>query len=74
MSLVLSFIVAAILAGTPLLFGTIGEVITEKSGNLNLGVEGMMFMGGVTGLAGVYAYEQAVANPSPFMIAIIGMV
>lgn len=73
MSLILSFIVAAILAGTPLLFGTIGEVITEKSGNLNLGVEGMMFMGGVTGLAGVYAYEQAAANPSPFMIALIGM-
>ena len=36
----------AVLNGTPLLYGTVGEVLTEKSGNLNLGVEGMMFMGG----------------------------
>lgn len=73
MNLILSFLVAAILACTPLLFGTIGEILTEKSGNMNLGVEGMMFMGGVTGLAGIYYYEQAAANPSPVMIAIIGM-
>ena len=52
MDKVLSFVVAAVLAGTPLLFGTLGEILTEKSGNLNLGVEGMMFMGGVAGLAG----------------------
>lgn len=35
---------AAVLNGTPLLFGTSGEILTEKSGNLNLGVEGLMFM------------------------------
>lgn len=34
---------------TPLLFATLGEIITEKVGNLNLGVEGMMLMGSVTG-------------------------
>ena len=39
--------IAAVLAGTPLLLGALGEMLTEKSGNLNLGVEGMMFMGGV---------------------------
>lgn len=37
--------IAAVLAGTPLLLGALGEILTEKSGNLNLGVEGMMFMG-----------------------------
>ena len=52
-------LVAAVLAGTPLLFGTLGEILTEKSGNLNLGVEGIMFMGGVAGLAGAYYYERA---------------
>ena len=51
---------AAVLAGTPLLLGALGEILTEKSGNLNLGVEGMMFMGAITGLAGSYYYEQAV--------------
>lgn len=44
-----SFLAAAIVAGTPLLFATLGEIITEKVGNLNLGVEGMMLMGAVTG-------------------------
>ncbi len=49
---------AAVLAGTPLLLGSLGSILTSKSGNLNLGVEGMMFMGGVTGLAGAFYYEQ----------------
>lgn len=54
---VLNLLNAAVLAGAPLLFGTLGEILTEKSGNLNLGVEGMMFMGAVAGLAGVYYPE-----------------
>ena len=74
MDKVLSFVVAAVLAGTPLLFGTLGEILTEKSGNLNLGVEGMMFMGGVAGLAGSYYYEQAVSNPNPVVSVLIAMV
>lgn len=45
---ILSALRAAIPAGTPLLFGTLGEVYTERSGVLNLGVEGMMIMGSVT--------------------------
>lgn len=44
---VISFLNAAIVAGTPILFATLGEIITERSGNLNLGVEGMMLMGAV---------------------------
>lgn len=44
-----SFLAAAIVAGTPLLFATVGEIITERAGNLNLGVEGMMLMGAVIG-------------------------
>ncbi|MDD2212370.1 MAG: ABC transporter permease, partial [Clostridia bacterium] len=46
---VVSFLAAAVVAGTPLLFATLGEVLTEKVGNLNLGVEGMMLMGAVAG-------------------------
>ena len=46
MTLLITLIIAAITYGTPLLFGTLGEILTEKSGNLNLGVEGIMFMGG----------------------------
>lgn len=43
------FLTAAVKAGTPLLFATLGETITERSGHLNLGVEGMMLMGAVAG-------------------------
>lgn len=39
-NLFIALVVAAITYGTPLLFGTLGEVLTEKSGSLNLGVEG----------------------------------
>ncbi|MGI6747758.1 MAG: ABC transporter permease [Anaerovoracaceae bacterium] len=46
-----AFLAATVVAGTPLLFATLGELITEKAGNLNLGVEGMMLMGAVMGFA-----------------------
>ena len=54
MGYIANFIYAAILAGTPLLFGTLGEILTQKSGNLNLGVEGMMYMGALMGFLGAY--------------------
>ena len=43
------FLATCIVAGMPLLFATTGEIITEKSGSLNLGVEGMMLLGAVFG-------------------------
>ena len=43
------FLMAVMIAATPLLFATIGELLSEKAGNLNLGVEGMMLMGAVIG-------------------------
>jgi simple sugar transport system permease protein len=61
MDVLINFANAAVLAGTPLLLGTLGNIVTSKSGNLNLGVEGMMFMGAITGLLGAFLYEQAMA-------------
>jgi general nucleoside transport system permease protein len=46
--IVISVAKRAIIAGTPLLLGTTGEVICERSGILNLGVEGVMAIGAVT--------------------------
>ena len=64
-------ITAAVLNGTPLLYGTSGEILTEKSGNMNLGVEGLMFMGGALGLAGAYAYDKSAGDAANGIIAII---
>ena len=49
MDMLIKFLAAAIVSGTPLLFGTLGEILTEKAGHLNLGVEGMMAMGAIAG-------------------------
>ena len=76
MTFLLNLITAAVLYGTPLLYGTAGEILTEKSGNLNLGVEGMMFMGGAMGLGAAFYYEKlagaAVSPPLAVVIAIAG--
>ena len=45
----MNILVATIAAGTPLVYAALGELIVEKSGVLNLGVEGMMLVGGITG-------------------------
>lgn len=56
MDMLIKFLVAAVGAGTPLLFGTVGEILTEKTGHLNLGVEGMMSIGACIGfMAGYYS-------------------
>ncbi|MEG0830601.1 MAG: ABC transporter permease [Anaerovoracaceae bacterium] len=54
------FLIAVIIAATPLLFATLGELLSEKAGNLNLGVEGMMLMGAVIGFRVALATENPV--------------
>jgi len=68
---IIGLIKAAILNGTPLLFGTSGEILTEKSGNLNLGVEGLMFMGGAFGLLGAFVYGNAMGDNASGLVAVI---
>ncbi len=69
----LLLLIAAITYGTPLLFGTLGEILTEKSGNLNLGVEGIMFMGGAFGLGSVFYYEKLAGTPNGFVAIAIAL-
>lgn len=44
-----NFLIAVVVAAMPLVYATLGELLCEKVGNLNLGVEGMMLMGAVMG-------------------------
>lgn len=71
MSFVINFFVAAVLMGTTLMYGTLGEILTEKSGNLNLGVEGLIYMGGSTGLIAAFVYERAAGDSAVPMIALL---
>lgn len=59
-----AFLHRAIMQGIPLLFGSTGEIITEKSGNLNLGIPGIMYVGGISGVIGAFLYEQSVEDKS----------
>ncbi len=77
MNAIIIFIQKAIGQGIGILFGANGEILTEKSGNLNLGVPGMMYMGGIAGLSAAFLYEKAAANPLPvvgFMLSILASV
>lgn len=71
---IITFIQKAIGQGVCILFGANGEILTEKSGNLNLGVPGMMYMGGIAGLAAAFLYERAVETPNTavgFLLALL---
>ena len=56
---IVAFIPRAIGQCVPLLYGCSGEIITEKSGNLNLGIPGVMYVGGISGVIGAFFYEQS---------------
>ena len=49
MTELIAILVAGLSVGTPILYATVGETITEKCGNMNLGVEGVMLIGAVMG-------------------------
>ncbi|MBQ3303521.1 MAG: ABC transporter permease, partial [Clostridia bacterium] len=74
MPAIITFLQNAIRQGICILFGANGEILTEKSGNLNLGVPGMMYMGGIAGLAAAFMYERGTQTPNPsvgFLLALI---
>ena len=58
---------AGVAAGTVLLFATIGEILAERAGVLNLGVEGMMLIGAMS------AYSVALSSGNPWLGLLMGM-
>lgn len=65
------FLQRAILQGTALLFGSTGEILTEKSGNLNLGIPGIMYIGGISGVIGGFLYQSSVIRVNPVLAIIV---
>ena len=63
-----SFIHNIVVFNIPLLYGTVGEIVVEKSGSLNLGVEGIMAVGAIFGyICGCYANSLGVGIAVAFM-------
>ena len=52
------FMTRAVMQGIPLLYGSTGEILTEKSGHLNLGIPGIMYGGAMSGFIGAFIYEN----------------
>ncbi|MBQ1203195.1 MAG: ABC transporter permease [Clostridia bacterium] len=73
--MITAFISSAIPLGVPLLYGSTGEIVTEKSGHLNLGIPGIMYVGGIGGVIGAFLYELAcgndIANMNPALAILI---
>ena len=81
MNRLVSFFTQAIIIGMPLLYGSVGEMIIEKSGNLNLGIPGIMYVGGISGIVGGYFFETYGDTSNtflciliPFLCSIVGSV
>ena len=71
---VIRLLQSSICFGTVIMYGAIGEILTEKSGNLNLGVPGIMYLGGISGLAAAFFYEGSTASPSAILCVLISLV
>lgn len=72
--MIIAFIQRAIVQGIPLLFGSTGEIITEKAGHLNLGTAGIMYVGGISGVIGAFIYENSVETINPFLAVLIPII
>ena len=68
---IVSFIPRAVMQGIPLMLGCTGETITEKSGNLNLGTAGVMYVGGICGVIGAFLYENSGVEMQPVLTVLI---
>lgn len=85
MNMFIAFIASSIPLGVPLLYGSTGEIVTEKSGHLNLGIPGIMYVGAIGGVIGAFFYEAycaaagtalvpALAILIPLLCSILGSV
>ncbi len=63
----IAFFPRAVAQGVPLMLGSTGETLTQKSGNLNLGLPGVMYVGAICGVIGSFMYENSGAEMNGFL-------
>ncbi|MDE5995412.1 MAG: ABC transporter permease [Eubacterium sp.] len=61
----------AVSQGIPLLYGATGEILTVKSGNIDVGIPGIMYIGSISGVIGAFLYEQSVETVNPVLAVLI---
>lgn len=71
--MIAGFLQRAVMQGIPLLYGSTGEIITEKSGHLNLGIPGIMYVGAISGVIGAFMYENAYTGRPEEMNALMAV-
>ena len=71
---IIAWIIRAVQFGTIIMFGSMGEILTEKSGNLNLGVPGIMYLGAFAGFASAYLYENNAAAPAGIVCILLALI
>lgn len=77
MNSLMGFVTGAVKMGIPLLYGCTGEIITEKSGNLNMGIPGIMYIGAISGVIGSFLYEKTLVSSesiNPFLAIALPLV
>lgn len=74
LSSLISWICSAITFGTIILYGCLGETLTQKVGNINLGTPGIMTLGGIGSVLSAFAYESSVSNPNPIMCIVVAII
>lgn len=65
---------SAVVFGTVIMLGALGEILTEKSGNLNLGVPGIMYIGAIAGLIAAYFYEVQGGGTNQILCLVVSVV
>ena len=69
----ISFIPRVVVQSIPLMYGSTGETITQKSGNLNLGIPGVMYVGAISGVIGAFLYEHGCSASGTAMSPVIAV-
>ena len=69
-----AFIPRAVAQGVPLMLGSTGETLTQKSGNLNLGLPGVMYVGAICGVIGSFMYETSGVAMNGFLAVAIPVI
>ena len=69
-----SFLPRAIVQSIPLLLGCVGETLNERSGSLNLGIPGVMYVGAICGVIGSFMYENSGGTFNPVIGVIVPII